>query len=316
MLANPFKLAQIGILGMNERNIRYIARYNQRKLYPLVDNKLETKKLLENSDIKVPELLATIEHQSQINNLREYIPKSGGFVIKPAKGSGGKGILVVQNNNFTTFLKPNGTELQIQQLQHHCSNILAGLYSLGGKLDTAIIERLINFDQLFSEYSFEGVPDIRIIIFKGYPVMAMMRLSTETSDGKANLHQGAVGVGLDIATGRALNAVQFGQPISHHPDTQQKLAELKVPNWHEMLCLASKCYEKTGLGYLGADIVLDVERGPLLLELNARPGLSIQIANGSGLKPRLKLIEQQQTQRSAVERVEFSQQYFSQTNLA
>ncbi len=301
----------MGILGMNERNIRYISRYNQRKLFPLVDNKLETKKLLENSDIHVPELLATIEHQSQINNLHGLIPKSGGFVIKPAKGSGGKGILVVQHNNAPTFFKPNGTELQVEQLQHHCSNILAGLYSLGGKLDTAIIERLINFDQLFSDYSFEGVPDIRIIIFKGYPVMAMMRLSTEASDGKANLHQGAVGVGLDISTGRALNAVQFGKPISHHPDTQQQLAELKVPNWQEMLVLAAKCYEKTGLGYLGADIVLDVERGPLLLELNARPGLSIQIANGCGLKPRLKLIEKQSEVRTAEQRVLFSQAEFS-----
>ncbi|WP_440905951.1 alpha-L-glutamate ligase-like protein [Catenovulum sp. SX2] len=311
MLVNPFKLAQMGILGMNERNIRYISRYNQRKLYPLVDNKLETKKLLENSDIHVPELLATIEHQSQINNLSDLLPKTGGFVIKPAKGSGGKGILVVQQNNSPQFLKPNGTELEVEQLQHHCSNILAGLYSLGGKLDTAIIERLINFDQLFNDYSFEGVPDIRIIIFKGYPVMAMMRLSTEASDGKANLHQGAVGVGLDISTGRALNAVQFGKPISHHPDTQQQLAELKVPNWQEMLILAAKCYEKTGLGYLGADIVLDVEKGPLLLELNARPGLSIQIANGCGLKPRLKLIEQQREARNAIERVEFSQQNFN-----
>lgn len=311
MLVNPFKLAQMGILGMNERNIRYISRYNQRKLYPLVDNKLETKKLLANSDIHVPELIATIEHQSQINNLLSLLPTAGGFVIKPAKGSGGKGILVVQHNKTPVYIKPNGSELELEHLQHHCSNILAGLYSLGGKLDTAIVERLINFDQLFSDYSFEGVPDIRIIIFKGYPVMAMMRLSTEASDGKANLHQGAVGVGLDIATGKALNAVQFGKPISHHPDTGQQLSELKVPNWHDMLLLAAKCYEKTGLGYLGADIVLDVEKGPLLLELNARPGLSIQIANGCGLKPRLKLVEQQTEMRDAEQRVSFSQAQFA-----
>ncbi|EWH08992.1 alpha-L-glutamate ligase-like protein [Catenovulum agarivorans DS-2] len=311
MLVNPFKLASLGILGMNERNIKYIARYNERKLYPLVDNKLATKRLLENSDIHVPELIATIEHQSQINNLMTLLPSTGGFVIKPAQGSGGKGILVIQNNANPNFAKPNGSELNIEHLQHHCSNILAGLYSLGGKVDKAIIERLINFDQLFSDYSYEGVPDIRIIIFKGYPVMAMMRLSTEASDGKANLHQGAVGVGLDIANGQALHAVQFGKPVEYHPDTQQKLSELKVPNWTDMLELAAKCYEKTQLGYLGADIVLDVEKGPLLLELNARPGLSIQIANGCGLKPRLKMIEKQQQTRTAIERVLFSQQAFS-----
>ncbi|WP_017443684.1 alpha-L-glutamate ligase-like protein [Gayadomonas joobiniege] len=307
MLTNPFALARMGILGMNERNICYISKYNKRRHFPLVDDKLKTKKLLMNSDIHVPELLATIKHQFDVRNLFQHLPKTGGFVIKPSKGSGGKGILVVQENHQTEFVKPSGQSLQIDHLQHHCSNILAGLYSLGGKPDVAIIERLINFDQLFADYSFEGVPDIRVIIFQGYPVMAMMRLSTEASDGKANLHQGAVGVGLDLKNGQALHAVQFGEPISHHPDTGQNLKELKVPDWTSLLELAAKCYERTELGYLGADIVLDVKHGPLLLELNARPGLSIQIANGCGLKPRLKLVEKQTLTRTPAERVKFSQ---------
>lgn len=311
-ITNPFALARLGILGMNERNIRYISKYNQRQYFPLVDDKLKTKKLLMNSDIHVPELIATVKQQSDVKRLKNYLPEEGGFVIKPAKGSGGKGILVVQENHQSHFLKPNGQTLYLDHLQHHCSNILAGLYSLGGKPDVAIVERLINFNQLFAEYSFEGVPDIRVIIFQGYPVMAMMRLSTQASDGKANLHQGAVGVGLDIKTGQALHAVQFGEPISHHPDTGQQLNELKVPDWTNLLELASKCYERTHLGYLGADIVLDVKHGPLLLELNARPGLSIQIANGCGLKPRLKQVEQQTLARSPSERVFYSQSQLAQ----
>jgi hypothetical protein len=47
----------------------------------------------------------------------------------------------------------------------------------------------------------------------------------------------------------------------------------------------------TGLGYMGTDMVLDKEEGPMVLELNARPGLAIQIANGAGLLPRLQHIE-------------------------
>ncbi|WP_185976561.1 alpha-L-glutamate ligase-like protein [Catenovulum sediminis] len=312
IFANPFALSRQGILGMNERNIRYISRYNQRIHFPLVDDKLQTKRILMNSDIHVPELLATVTQQSDVVKLSQYLPDTGGFVIKPAKGSGGKGILIVQHNHQTQFIKPSGMQLDLTALQHHCSNILAGLYSLGGKPDVAIIERIINFDQQYSAYSYEGVPDIRVIIFKGYPVMAMMRLSTKASDGKANLHQGAVGVGLDIATGQALRAVQFGKPLFHHPDTGQTLSDLKVPDWKSLLLLAAKCYEKTNLGYLGADLVLDVELGPLLLELNARPGLSIQIANGCGLKPRLKIIEKQSEIRDAQKRVNFSSQYFAQ----
>lgn len=44
--------------------------------------------------------------------------------------------------------------------------------------------RIIHFDNVFDGYSFEGVPDTRVIIFKGFPVMSMMRLSTAASDGK------------------------------------------------------------------------------------------------------------------------------------
>ncbi|MCW8994347.1 MAG: alpha-L-glutamate ligase-like protein, partial [Psychromonas sp.] len=193
------------------------------------------------------------------------------------------------------------------------TNILAGLFSLGGSLDVAVIEALIQFDSAFDNFSFEGVPDVRVIVFKGFPVMAMMRLSTAASDGKANLHQGAVGVGIDIATGKALHAVQFDQPIEYHPDTKKKLTTLTIPKWQRLLYLASSCYEMSGMGYLGTDMVLDRHLGPMLLELNARPGLAIQIANGQGLLPRLKLIEKlaDKHNMSVDERISFCQKHFS-----
>ncbi|MDF1763539.1 MAG: sugar-transfer associated ATP-grasp domain-containing protein, partial [Oleibacter sp.] len=165
----------------------------------------------------------------------------------------------------------------------------------------------------FEDFTFEGVPDIRVIVCRGYPVMAMMRLSTRASDGKANLHQGAVGVGLDIGTGKALNAVQFGLRVEVHPDTGKELQSLQVPDWTPLLVMAARCYEVTGLGYLGIDIVLDKDRGPLLLELNARPGLTIQVANGAGLLPRLKridLLQEGETRLPAEQRVARSQAWF------
>ena len=170
----------------------------------------------------------------------------------------------------------------------------------------------IHFDDVFSGYSYDGVPDTRVIVFQGFPVMCMMRLSTAASDGKANLHQGAVGVGICVRTGRAVRAVQHNEPIETHPDTEKQLSLLKVPHWQEVLELASSCYDMSGLGYIGTDIVLDRDRGPMLLELNARPGMAIQICNNAGLLPRLRLIEAMTKKHrlSVKERVAFSMNHF------
>ncbi|WP_209287214.1 alpha-L-glutamate ligase-like protein [Marinobacterium alkalitolerans] len=287
----PRALQQQGMLSMNQRNIDYIGRYNDRRAYPLVDNKLKTKTLADTWDVPSPALLQVVKAQHEIHQFLDYVAALDGFAIKPAKGSGGKGILVIAGREGNDFIKPSGSRVSLIDIERHLSNILAGLYSLGGSPDVAIIEALVRADPLLSRYSHQGVPDIRVLVFKGYPVMAMLRLATAASDGKANLHQGAVGVGLNLANGHALNAVQFDQPIEQHPDTGLPLKDIHITQWAYLLTMASRCYEATGLGYMGVDLVVDAFQGPLLLELNARPGLAIQIANGEGLLPRLNAVE-------------------------
>lgn len=307
----PWSLSRAGILGMNKRNHAYISRYNPRRLYPLVDDKLKTKRIALAAGVAVPELIGTIREQHEVSRFADMVRDWPGFCIKPSRGSGGKGIVVIVRQQDGAYYKPNGKPETAQNLKRHISNILAGLYSLGGKPDTVLIENLISFDTVFEGYSFEGVPDTRVIIFKGFPVMAMMRLSTTASNGKANLHQGAVGVGLCLRTGRALRAVQFNRPLRHHPDTGLDLHELTVPHWDTLLSLAASCYEMSGLGYIGTDMVLDRLRGPLLLELNARPGLSIQIANGRGLLSNLRIVEQlEERNMNVAQRAEFAKQHF------
>lgn len=312
--ASPFEMTKDGIMGMNQRNVNYISRYNRRDLYPLVDNKLLTKKIAIKNNVKTPVLIGSIENQHQVSNVLEIIGDHKEFCIKPAHGSGGKGILVIKDKSKTTgnFIKTSGQEITEHELKRHITNILAGLFSLGGKQDIALIEDLIHFDNVFSGYSYDGVPDTRVIVFQGFPVMSMMRLSTSASDGKANLHQGAVGVGICLNTGRAVRAVQHNEPITIHPDTDKVLSELRVPHWREVLELASSCYDMSGLGYIGTDIVLDRDKGPMLLELNARPGLAIQICNNAGLLPRLRLIEAMTKKHrlSVEQRVAFSMQHF------
>ena len=288
---SPRRLNRLGMLSMNRRNVDYIARYNDRSSYPLVDNKLKTKLVVAEYGVRTPRLLQVVRHQHEISHFREMAEGLAGFAIKPAKGSGGKGITVISGRDGDEFIKASGVRVDAPLLERHLTNILAGLYSLAGTPDVAIVESLVESDPTLARYSHQGVPDIRIVVFQGYPVMAMLRLATTASDGKANLHQGAVGVGLDIGTGKSLNAVQFNRPITLHPDTGLALENIQIAAWEEMLEMAARCYEATGLGYMGVDLVVDAREGPLLLELNARPGLAIQMANGRGLLPRLQTIE-------------------------
>ena len=308
---SPLRLRELGIMGMNRRNISYISRYNPRHRYPFVDNKLKTKVVAQKARLRVPDLLHVVETQHEIESIEGRIKDLAEFVIKPAQGSGGKGILVIVGRDGDQYVNSSGARLTLVDIKRHVTNILSGLHSLGGRPDIVLIEGLVKVNPYFSSISYEGVPDIRIIVFKGYPVMGMLRLATHASDGKANLHQGAVGVGIDIATGRSVAAVKHNQLVTHHPDTGESLQDLAVPDWKTMLLLASRCYEVTGLGYLGCDIVVDATKGPLLLELNARPGLSIQIANNQGLLPRLRHVEALEDHYLTYEdRVEYVIQHF------
>ncbi|MFQ3247359.1 MAG: alpha-L-glutamate ligase-like protein [Arenicella sp.] len=311
-LANPYKLRDRGVMGMNKRNFSYISRYNQRKFFPNVDDKLKTKVLALDYGLTVPELLGVVRYQHDVVEVSKILDQHQGFCIKPSKGSGGKGILVIISSDEKGYKKASGEYVTYDDIIRHVTNILAGLFSLGGAADVAMIEALIEFDPAFTGLSHDGVPDIRIIVFKGYPMMAMLRLATHASDGKANLHQGAVGVGVNIVDGTAKAAVQYNRPVSTHPDTGRDLLDIKIEGWQEMLHLSASCYEMSGLGYLGADVVLDRNRGPMILELNARPGLAIQTANRMGMLPRLRAIEAIVGRRgpSIEQRVEFVMENF------
>ncbi len=278
-----------GVLGMNERNTEYIMRLNPRRLYPLVDDKLLTKELAIAAGIAVPELYGVIRTEHDISTLETLVRDRQDFAIKPSHGSGGDGIMVVAGRSPRStdiYRLVDGTMVNAEQIGFHLSNILSGQFSLGGHRDVALLEYCIKVDPLFGDYCFQGVPDIRVIVLRGYPIMAMIRLPTRRSRGKANLHQGAVGAGMDIATGVTTYGVLGNARTPDHPDTGAPIAGLVIPRWDYLLTLAARSYELTGLGYVGVDIVLDRQYGPLILELNARPGLNIQICNRVGLRRR------------------------------
>ena len=301
----------MGVLGINQRNAEYTLSYNPRHLYPLVDDKLRTKEIALKADLAVPELYGVVETEYQVRHLDNLLKSYSDFAIKPSRGSGGEGILVVSGRTKELYRKIDGMLLSSDEIGYHLFNIISGMYSLGGQPDKALIEYRVRFDPVFETISYLGVPDIRVIVFLGVPVMSMVRLPTRISGGKANLHQGAIGAGINIASGTTLTAVWRNNIITEHPDTGNPVTGVRIPHWDTLIHIAARCYELTGLGYIGVDLVLDKDKGPLILELNARPGLSIQIANCSGLLPRLKLVEQFRTKLVNLDdRLEFSKHNF------
>jgi alpha-L-glutamate ligase-like protein len=305
-------LKQRGVLAINRRNAEFTLKHNPRRLYPLVDDKVRTKKLALENGVPAPELYGVIEVEGQVKGARSILEKYDDFVIKPAHGRGGEGIMVIVSSPGGKYRRSDGLILDQEELNYHLYAVLSGLYSLGGQPDKAMIEYRVQFDPVFAQISYQGVPDIRIVVFLGVPVMTMVRLPTRMSQGKANLHQGAIGVGIDIGAGVTLQGVWKSQIIREHPDTGLSVEGVKIPHWDDLLHLASKCSSMTGLGYQGVDIVLDKDKGPMLLELNARPGLGIQIANADGLVNRLSLVEREHGNlKTDNERVAFAKEHFS-----
>lgn len=304
-------LSEEGVLGLNKRNGDYILRFNPRRLYPLVDDKLKTKRLALSAGIAVPQLYGVIETQHDIRRLGEIVRDHPEFALKPAHGSAGDGIVVISGRSASRYRTISGTLLDDDYLSHHLSNAINGQFSLGGVQDVVIVEYMVHFSPLFERISYQGVPDIRVIVYRGYPIMSMVRLPTRASHGKANLHQGAVGAGIDITSGVTLDGVIGTEVVTHHPDTTHAISGLKIPDWDTILDISARCYELTGMGYIGVDIVLDRDLGPLVLELNARPGLAIQIANRQGLLRRLKICDEKADFTASVaQRIAFAQQEF------
>jgi len=280
----PFsKLTKQGVLGMNRRSIDYIFVHNPRHKFYMVDNKIITKEFMHENNIPTTETYGIIRNQSEIKNLPEIIKNHKSFVIKPAKGSGGNGISIINDHDGKNFITSGGTTLPLAEINHRLENIITGMHSGGGRSDEAIIEYKIEQHHFLQRISYKGIADIRIIVCEGNVAMAMVRLPTKTSDGKANLHQGGVGVGINIETGITQIGSLKRKFIEIHPDNGENLVGAQIPFWPDCMDIALKFQKLCGIGYVGVDIAMDETLGPLVLEGNARPGLEIQLANRMGL---------------------------------
>ncbi len=287
----PAELENAGILGINHRNLAFIQESNPRALYPRVDNKTITKGICHANGIPVPETYALIRRYGDVRRFPKLIGDRTEFVIKPASGAAGRGIIVIARKKGNDYETPSGRLLSEGDLDYHLSTVLSGLYSLGGQVDSAIVEQRIIMHPVMERIAVGGTPDVRVILYRNVPIMAMVRLPTIQSEGRANLHQGAAAAAVHLVTGRTFGGVCHNRMISRHPDTGELISGLEIPGWRELLAAAMKLSDALEMGYIGVDFVVDAKIGPVVLEANARPGLAIQVAHRIGLLPRLKLIE-------------------------
>ncbi len=279
------------ILGMNSRNSYTKLNPTASKQYGF--SKIRTKKLLAEHGIPTAEVYQLITSHRDLENC-DWLNMPTPFVIKPASGSAGKGILLIRERiqNTELFHDSQGNRLSTDDLESHVENILDGEFSTWGTSHNAIVEELIPPHPALAKYSYKGTPDIRVVVFNSVPVMAMARIPTKESEGKANLDKGAIGLGIDMATGITIHGI-YGKSehITHFPNSKKKVNGIVIPHWEKVLETAVSAANAAGYNYMGADLFIHPEKGPMIVELNGFPGLSIQLANAAGLKRRLERVE-------------------------
>lgn len=279
------------ILGINSRTQLFAYRYNTAKGKRIADSKLQTARVLKSAGVPIPKIIKKFKEPKDIIDF-DWSKLPDRFALKPSRGLGGEGIIVVKKKlKKGGWLTTQKKRISVDDLKLHTSDILEGAYSMGQEPDVAFIQEYVGRAKIFRRWAYRGTPDIRIIVFNKVPVMAMLRLPTRSSGGRANLHQGAIGVGVDIGTGLTTKAILGGEQIVYKPGTKLKLRGIKIPSWTKILETAVRASMAVGLGYCGVDIVIHPDRGPMVLEINAQPGLQIQLANGVGLKRRLERVD-------------------------
>lgn len=271
------------LVGINRRNVELVYAENPRRHYPIADDKLVCKAILERAGVPVAPTVVTCAGLGDIPRTLATLAGRSQFVVKPAHGSGGAGILVLGEQLAPgAWRRAGGRVVTLADLHRHLADIVFGAHS-GELADRAFVEDRIVPDELFAALWPDGLCDLRVITLGAEPVMAMVRVPTAQSGGRANLHQGGLGLAIDLATGRTTRGYHRGRPVTRHPESGAPLVDLVLPRWEEVLAVARGAAAAVPLGYLGVDVVVDRARGPLVLEINARPGLEIQNVHGRGL---------------------------------
>lgn len=312
------------ILWNNARNLLYIKKFNDKKAIRLANNKLETKIFLWERWIPFAKTYWIISNRNELYEFDfSYLPKKT-FIIKPNQWSKGNWILIVKNiskeenlkpkekNNFLNFIIKKREKIvpyktiptHKKELYHiwektindptfrrYLLDIIDGKFSMNMGWDKVIIEEKLTPGELFKDFCEYGLADIRIIVFNLVPIATMIRVPTKYSNGKANLAQWWLGLGIEICTGKITSMLRKNKVYTHKfPKEFAHFFGKQIPYRKDILFLSSKAQYYVNLGYLALDRVITNE-GPKLLEINARAWLEVQKVTNTPLEKILEKIE-------------------------
>lgn len=172
-------------------------------------------------------------------------------------------------------------------------NILQWEYNAKRTKDKILIEEKMNPWKVFDEFCKYGLADIRVILFNLVPILAMIRIPTEMSGGKANLAQWWIACGLDLITGRIISLTMWKSGETYtkdFPEEYKSRQGLKIPFWNEILHFSANAQYFINIGYIGIDRVITTT-GPKVLEVNGRAGMEIQNISQTWLRNIMYKIE-------------------------
>src|SRR5262245_4696361 len=113
-----------GVLGRNGRNTR-ILDLNPRRRYPQVDSKRRMRDLCREIGVPTPEIYAILGAHSALRHLPRLLAGRSEFVLKPNRGAGGRGILVVTGREGDHFVRHNGKRVSLDEIHQHVSGIIS-----------------------------------------------------------------------------------------------------------------------------------------------------------------------------------------------
>ena len=261
------RLRSLGILGMNRRNSECILDLNPRSRFPQVDDKKRMRDLCRSIGVATPDLYAVVAAHSALRRLQGVLERRKDFVIKPSRGAGGRGVLVVVGRDGSAFMRHNGERLEMGDVSQHVSSIISGLFSFSRPMRRSS-SRVIG-DPAFEQISYQGRRHSRDRL----PLRADYGHASATarlSGGRANLHQRHRRRSEPESANRTSGAAK---PSDRAPPRHRRGVIGFAPGWRQILDMAcasaSDCF-----GYVGVDIVIDRNRGLLWKQRWARSSYS------------------------------------------